>query len=165
MLVGPPASGKSYLARLLVGRLDAVLVQTDSLRKTMFRQPRHTGGENAAVYGEAHRRIARHLKTGRTVVFDATNLRESSRRTVYRLAEGAGARLLIAMTYVPVESVLQRLAGRDAGQDADDRSDADWAVYQKMGRSEPIPRPHLLVNTAVDLEQAVDLVAERIRGS
>jgi hypothetical protein len=165
MLVGPPGSGKSYLARLLVERLGAVVVQTDALRKTMFRTPRYTARESSAVYAEAHRRLARNLKAGGTVLFDATNLSESGRLTVYRLTERAGARFLIAMMHTSAESVRQRLSGREAGHDLADRSDADWEVYLKLGRSEPIPRPHLLVNTAVDLGQVVEVIAERVRAT
>ena len=50
MLIGPPGSGKSFLARLLAARLGAILLQSDALRRQMFRPPRYTPAEHAAVY-------------------------------------------------------------------------------------------------------------------
>jgi predicted kinase len=163
MLVGRPASGKSYFARLLTERLGAELLQTDHLRKQMFAVPRYTGRESGAVYSAAQRRIGRLLEAGRTVVFDATNLAERSRVSVYRLAEQAGAEPIVLLTWAPFEVIRDRLAAREAGRDPLDRSDANWAIFLKMNRVEPIRRPHLVVNTAIDLTQACELVVRRAR--
>jgi predicted kinase len=165
MLVGLPGTGKSYLARLLVERLRAELIQTDVLRKAMFRQPRYTADEHAAVYAESHRRIKRQLLRGRTLVFDATNLEESKREIVYGLANDAEAELLVVSCYAPIDLVQQRLSGRSSRLDPFDRSDADWEVYRKLGRADPITRPHLVVNSAVDLAQVVELIAARLRST
>jgi len=162
MLVGPPASGKSYLGRLLAGRLDAEVVQTDAIRKAIFRPPRYTIAEHAVVHREAHRRVGRELRAGRTVIFDATNLAERTRRVVYKLADEASASLVIAATYAPRDIIRQRLAGRQTGVDPLDVSDADWTIYLKLGRVQPISRPHLVLNTTVDLTQAVELIATRV---
>lgn len=161
MLIGRPASGKSYLARRLAERLGVEILQTDVLRRELFRRPRYTGPEHGAVYAEAHRRIAAALRSGRSLIFDATNLGERKRRVVYRIAEQAGARLVAILTYAPRDVILERLAARRAGADPLDRSEADWTVYRKLGRSDPIGRPHLLVNSAVELSQAIELVAQR----
>jgi predicted kinase len=163
MLVGTPASGKSYLARLLVDRLGAELVQTDAIRKAIFRQPRYNAREHAAVYAESHRRIARHLRLGHTVVFDATNLEEQKRQIVYRLAEKACVHPVIVLTYAPPDAIEWRLRGRKSGADPLDRSDADWQVHLKLSRADPIRLPHLLVNTSVSLEQIVHLIATRVQ--
>ena len=162
MLVGPPASGKSYLGRLLARRLGAEVVQTDAIRKAIFHPPRYTGAEHAVVHREAQRRVDHELRAGRTVVFDATNLAERTRRVLYKLADEAGASLVIAATYAPPGVVRQRLAGRRTGVDPLDVSDADWTIYLKLGRAQPIPRPHLLVNTAVDVTQALELITTRV---
>jgi predicted kinase len=164
LIAGRPASGKSYFARLVAARLGAELLQTDNLRKQMFAEPRYTGRESGAVYARAHGRISRLLAAGHTVVFDATNLVERRRALVYKLAEQAGARLMIVVAWAPREVIRRRLAEREAQVDPLDRSDADWAIFLKLGELQPIPRPHLLVNTTVDLGQACELVARRLTG-
>ena len=162
MLVGPPASGKSYLAHLLVERLDASLLQTDALRRAMFRPPRYTPREHAAVYAEAHRRIARQLRRAARLVFDATNLSERGRRRIYRIADEAGADLLILLAFAPPEVARARLAARASGADARDLSEADENVRARLGRAQPIGRPHLVVNTAVDLQQVLQMISRRV---
>jgi predicted kinase len=162
LLIGSPGSGKSFLARLLAERLDAVLLQTDALRRLMFRPRRYSPAEHAAVYAEAHRRLERALRRGQRVVFDATNLNEAKRRVIYRLADQTGARLLPLLTYAPPEVLRARFAARAAGTDPGDLSEANWEVMQKMGRSQPIGRPHLVVNTTLDLDQVLDLIASRL---
>jgi predicted kinase len=161
MLVGRQGTGKSYLARLVAARTAAELLQTDALRQELFDHPRYTRAEHGVVYAEAHRRIATSLRAGRSVIFDATNLGEQKRRAVYQLADAARARLIVALTYAPPDVIRRRLAARAAGLDPLDHSTADWRVYRRAGRCDPISRPHLLVNTAVDLAQAVELIADR----
>lgn len=163
MLVGEPGSGKSFLARRIAARLGAELLQTDAVRAELFAVRRYTPRENAAVYAAAHRRIARALLDRRALVFDATNLAERKRRIVYRLAEEARAHLVIVRALAPPEVIRRRLERRAAQRDPLDRSEADWSVYLRMGRPDPIPRPHLLVNTTVDLEPAIELVVARAR--
>src|SRR5207245_123301 len=95
MLVGPPGTGKSRLARRLGAALDAQVVESDRVRKQLFAEPRYTGSEHAAVYGWCHTVLRSALVVGRRVVFDATNLEERIRRKVYDIAEQCDARLLI----------------------------------------------------------------------
>ena len=158
---GPPASGKSYLGRLLAERLGAVVLQTDALRKLMFTQPSYSGRESYAVYAESRRRIERLLKRGETVIFDATNLDESKRRLVYAIADARGAGLVIALAYAPREEIRRRLASRRAGLDPLDESEADWQVYLRLGRPDPVSRPHVVINTTLPLKQAVELIGSR----
>ena len=148
-MVGAPGSGKSYLGRTLATALGAELIQTDAVRKELFPQPVYTSQEAATVYGVCHRRIAAALADGRCVVFDGTNLREKRRRTLYEMAERAQAHALIVVAYASEETIRERLHFRAAGGDPTDQSDADWGIYLRMRRdTEPVPRPHIVVNTA-----------------
>ena len=150
-MVGAPGSGKSYLGRTLSAALGAELIQTDAVRKDLFPDPRYTSAEAATVYTTCHRRIATALADGKCVVFDGTNLREKRRRTLYQMAERAGASVLVIVAYASEETIRARLQHRAEGGDPQDQSDADWTIYLRMRRdTEPVPRQHIIVNTAVN---------------
>jgi predicted kinase len=149
IMVGAPGSGKSYLGRTLSVALGAELIQTDAVRKELFPEPSYTPGEASTVYATCHRRIAEALARGECVVFDGTNLRERRRTNLYRLAERARAKVLVVVAYASDAVIRARLRQRAEGRDQDDHSDADVTVYLRMRRdTEPIPRPHIVVNTA-----------------
>ena len=163
MLVGPPASGKSRLARRLGTALDAQVVESDRVRKQLFAEPRYTGGEHAAVYGWCHTILRSALVVGRNVIFDATNLEERSRRKVYSIAEQCDARLAIIWVTCPPSVVQQRLLRRQLREDKDDLSDADWPVFLELRRkAEPIRRAHVVLNTAADYETVLQRLLDTL---
>lgn len=140
--------------------LPADLVQSDKIRKLLFPEPRYTGGESAAVYGWCYNLIAAGLKTGRRIVFDATNLEERGRRRVYDIIDGTRARLIIVWTSAPPSVVQERMLRRHTDREDGDLSDADWSIYlQLRRRADPVRRPHLVVNTTTDLQAIVRKVA------
>jgi predicted kinase len=165
IMVGAPGSGKSYLGRTLSTALGAELIQTDAVRKELFPEPSYTPAEASAVYTTCHTRIAAALAEGKRVVFDATNLREKRRRTLYQLAERAEAPWLIVVAYASEATIRERLRGRVAGADPTDQSDADWGIYLRMRRdTEPVPQPHIMVNTEVSADPVVRLLKRRLSG-
>ena len=164
MLVGPPATGKSRLARRLGTALDAQVVESDRVRKQLFAEPRYTGGEHAAVYGWCHTILRSALVVGRNVIFDATNLEERIRRKVYSIAEQCDARLAIIWVTCPPSVVQQRLLRRKLREDKDDLSDADWPVFLELRRkAEPIRRAHVVLNTAADYETVLQRLLDTLR--
>jgi predicted kinase len=163
MLVGPPGTGKSRLARRLGAALDAQVVESDRVRKQLFAEPRYTSGEHAAVYGWCHTVLRSALVVGRRVIFDATNLEERVRLKVYDIAQECNARLTILWTTSPPAVVQERMLRRQQRHDEDDASDADWLVYLDLRRkAEPIRRPHTVVNTAADHETLVRRLVARL---
>ncbi len=165
IMVGPPGTGKSHLVRLLVERVPVRVIETDDIRHRLNPQPTYTAEENRKVFGIAHRRIDQLLRRGENVIFDATNIREHPRRTLYKIAERDGARLLIVRTVAPDEVVEDRLRRRVERLNPEDRSDAGWEIYLRMkAEFEEIGRPHLVVNTSEPLEPALEEIVKLMRG-
>jgi len=166
VMVGVPGSGKSVLGRIIAEAIDAVVIQTDAVRKRLFPRPSYTAKEVRTVYAVCHRQLASALAAGRRVVFDATNLQERTRDILYRAAEGRGAAVIVVAAYAPETVIRDRLAARAQGRDPDDRSDADLAVYLRMRRSaEPIAHAHVVANTCVSPMPVLAIVRRLIEGA
>jgi predicted kinase len=166
IMVGAPGSGKSYLGRALSEALEALLIQTDAVRKELYPDPSYTSAEAATVYGVCHKRIAEALAEGACVVFDGTNLSERHRRTLYTLGERAKATTVVVVAYASEATIRARLRHRAESRDPDDQSDADWPVYLRLRReNEPIPRPHIVVNTEAGPGPVVRLLQRRLSRS
>lgn len=159
MVSGLPGTGKSYFCRCLLERLDAVCVESDSLRKALFPHPAYTPEESARLFPLVHRLIDELLAGGTPVVYDATNLLVHHREYLYNIARRRGARLIPVRVEAPAEIVRQRLQQRAAGAVTDDASDADWQVYQCMKQSlQPMRRSHFAVDTSRDIGPVIDKI-------
>ncbi len=162
LLCGLPGTGKSFLAHRLAEALPFVIIESDTVRKILFPQPRYTAQESRGVHRTCHALMAKLLKRGVRVIYDATNLIEYHRELVYRIAERAGARLVVVKTVAKEEVVRERLRGRQEG--TAELSGADWRIYRRMAsRQEPVSHPHLVIDTSEDLEEAVAKVLRFIR--
>jgi predicted kinase len=101
MVCGLPGTGKSYFCRRLLERLDAVRVESDSLRKALFPHPTYTAEESAYLFSLIHQLVDELLSRGIPVVYDATNLAEGHREYLYNIARRHGARLILVRVEAP----------------------------------------------------------------
>jgi predicted kinase len=109
--------------------------------------------------------IGESLHAGRIVVFDATNLEERHRQTLYDLAERAGAILNLVWMWAPVALIARRLHQRGVAPDPEDRSDADWRVYSMLARTaEPPRRPFLVLNSVLSVDDQLLALAQILKG-
>lgn len=151
VMTGLPGSGKSYVAERLAAALPAIVVEADRVRKFLFPQPKYTGWENGMVHRASQRVMERLLRQGVSVIADATNLIGFHRRLLYRLAERAGARVVVVETVAPEETIRQRLKERE--QRPGSASDADWLVYTRLAQNaEPVERSHFRMDTSGPIE-------------
>lgn len=164
LMTGLPGTGKSFVSRRIQQNLPSVIVQTDFVRKTLFPRPRYTAEESALVYRTSHAIINSLLRRGYRVIFDATNLVESKREFVCRIAERAGATVIIVRTVAPREVVFERFEQRKQGAEVEDLSDADAAIYERLRAEEqPIRRNHFTVDTSRDVEPIIQKILRLAR--
>ena len=163
VVVGLPGSGKSHFSRRLSEKFPLLVLEIDALRSALFGQPTHSQEESARLFRVVHRLIARLLKGNIPVLVDATNLVESHREVLYSIAEHQGAKLVLVWVEAPEEVVKQRLARREVDRDPQDRSKADWRVYQRMRDGvEPIRRDHYAVDTTRDIAPVIEKVVREL---
>ena len=149
VLVGLPGAGKSTFARRLAPLIDAVILESDALRRLLFGAPQHAENESKRLFRAIQAVTFRLLLDGRSVIVDATNLRETHRKPYVDIAAKTGARLHVVHLTAPEDVILDRLAHRRDVQDPNEASTAFEAVYALMQQQEEAPRGrHLDIDTS-----------------
>ena len=140
---GLSGSGKSSLAHLVAPYIGpapgAVHIRSDKLRKDRFgvaettRLPpeAYEPAVSEAVYEALFDQCARALAAGHGVVADATFIYEEGRRRLAKLAADKGMGFLGVWLEAPLDTLVDRVAGRRA-----DASDADAAVVRRQTTEE-----------------------------
>ena len=164
VISGLPGSGKSYFGRRLVEQVPLLVIESDALRKVLFRNPTHSGTESARLFDACHALIDEQLEHRVPLLIDATNLVEDHRERLYQIAEQNKAKVVHVHVTAPSEVVYRRLEEREMGANPEDHSSADWLVYRNMHfKAEPIRRSHFVVDTSQDISPAVANVVREIR--
>jgi predicted kinase len=149
ILVGLPGSGKSTFARRLAPPIDAVILESDVMRRAVFGGPVQGNSESKRLFRAIQAAVLQLLLDKRSVIVDATNLRETHRRPYAGIASTANARLQVVHLTAPEHVILERLAGRRETPNPLDNSTAYEAVYAMLEQQEEAPRGmHLRIDTS-----------------
>ena len=132
IVMGYPGVGKSHCARLLATALAGAHVATDHLRSRLFIAASYADEENAAVFGIAEALVEELLAEGHTVVLDATHLTRRNRAPAERVAGARGVTVHHVLVTAEDAEARARLDTRGRDRAADDHSDADVRVYERM---------------------------------
>ena len=164
VIMGLPGAGKSHCARLLCARLGAAHVASDELRSRLFIAASYADEENRAVFAVAAAVVNSLLADGHRVVLDATNLLARNRAAAVAVAARHGAPVVYLRVNAPDEEIRARLRSRRAARAADDHSDADERVYDRMRAAafEPPAEGHLEVVNGPDLARDLSRVAKAV---
>ena len=161
---GLPGTGKTYFCSKLAERLRFVILESDALRKTLFPSPGYSPGESARLFRALHHLIERLLKRGIPLILDATNLSERYRERLYNIADRLDVKLVLVRVEAPPQVVYERLKSRVEGANTQDKSDADWSVYQRMKPTvQKIRRNHYAVDTSRDITPVLGKSAREVR--
>ena len=159
---GLPGTGKSYFCSKLAERLQFIILESDALRKALFSSPGYSAAESGRLFRAIHLLIERLLKKGVSLILDATNLSERYRERLYSIAEHLDVKLILVRVEAPPEVVRERLKARQ--ENPENKSDADWAVYQRMKSSvQKIWRNHYAVDTSRDITPVLDKIIREVR--
>ena len=160
---GLPGTGKSYFCGKLAERLPFIILESDALRKALFPSPTYSLPESSQLFQSIHHLIEALLKKGIPLILDATNLSERYRERLYNIADRLNAKLILVRVEAPAEIVYERLKARAKVANPGNRSDADWAVFQKMKPAvEKITRNHYAVDTSRDITPVLDKIFREV---
>lgn len=159
LVSGLPGTGKSFFSRKLSERLPSVILESDTLRKILFPSPSYTPRENNRLFTAIHSLVKELLKSGITVILDATNLIERNRENLYRIADNVQAKLIIVKVEAPTDVVQQRLLERSINADSNESSDADWQIYEMMKpKTQKIHRNYFRLDTSKDINPVINKI-------
>jgi predicted kinase len=179
LMHGVSGSGKTTLSQAMLERFGAVRLRSDLERKRLhgLAPLERTGaGFAAGIYepGASERTYARlaelaraALEAGYPAIVDAAFLRRDQRERFVRLAREQGVRILVATCTAGEETLLARVAGREAL--ARDASDAGIAVLeQQLATWQPLAADEKADAVTVDtgseasLGRGLDEIAARL---
>jgi aminoglycoside phosphotransferase family enzyme/predicted kinase len=175
--MGLIASGKTSVAEALATRAGLCVLSADRVRKELLgvdpRAPLHDEAFSGAyapevsaqVYARLRERASLVLRSGRSVIVDATFRARGERDLAVEAALDAGADVLFLECRCPPEVTRARLRAR---AQAPSVSDGRAEVYEAVARSsEPVdellPTKHVLLDTTLPLERTVEIALGHLR--
>jgi predicted kinase len=155
LVCGLPATGKSTVARDIARKLKAAVLNTDIIRKQLFRKPTYSSEEKRLVY-RAMFLIAEYLlRSDRNVVIDGTFYKRSLRRRTHDISKRTGAKLAVIECRASEENIKRRMGRRAKRKSLP--SDADYEIYKKIKTDfEPIRRKHLTLDTSKSRQNTLE---------
>lgn len=113
MLYGYPGAGKTHVARQLSDILHAAHLHSDRIRGELFTEPRYDKEENSIVNHLMLYMTEEFLRSGVSVIYDATLDRLTDRRELRNIARRSKAQPLLIWLQMDAESAYARLNRRD----------------------------------------------------
>lgn len=134
VFLGFPGSGKTHFASQLADRLQAVTLNSDALRTSMFgsleriESIRQTDNSRlyVDVFGAMDYASGQSLRAGHSVIYDAQQTKRENRRNIENVAKDARALPILVWVKTNPEVALRR------GQEREARDDSHQYTAEKM---------------------------------
>ena len=147
IVFGLPGSGKSYFASRLSQLMSAHYINSDRVRKKLFKKSVYSKEEKESIYNHMLEATKEFVKNGKHVVLDATFHKSETREPFIESMKGKGG-----IQFIEVEAneniIRERLKKKRP------YSEADFEIYKKIRQHyEPLEEPHLVLqSTDNDIE-------------
>ena len=152
VVAGLPGSGKTFFARQLAQRINAVHIGSDDTRTKMGARGKYSMNDRLRVYKEMALLAEKCLDRGRSVIADATFHHHVMRSVFVKLALEYSISIRFIVVWASDVVIQQRLAAPRPD------SEADIQVYNLIkSKFEPFTIPHLsLQSTEGNAEEMID---------
>lgn len=144
IVFGLPGSGKSYFASRLAKTINAEYVNSDRLRKEMFKERVYSEHEKKMVYNQMLEQMKDAVQKNNNLVLDATFHRRDARQMFLDEMEGKGGIVFIEIK--ADENIIKERVKKERPY-----SEADFEVYKLISQhNEPLDEPHLVLKSTND---------------
>lgn len=144
IVFGLPGSGKSYFAARLAKMVNARYVNSDIVRKELFKERVYSEQEKRAVYNKMIEELKQAVHQKRNLVLDATFHKKDTREMF--VEEMKGKNKIIFIEVQAGENII-----RERLKKPRQYSEADFKVYQFIRQqNEPLDKPHLILKSTDD---------------
>jgi len=165
VMCGMPGTGKSTCAKRVREIFDIVLLRSDEARKEL---PEYRGGPlpfgtgiyrsdmRGHIYSQLLSMAHDELKSGRSVILDATFSRQKWREETVRLAKDLDANILFFECVSSRATILERLSRRRKGENGGSDARAEHLpglMDEFENLNELSPEQHARINTENDIEE------------
>ncbi len=158
IVLGLPGSGKSYFASRLAKMINADYINSDRVRKEMFKSRTYSEQEKAAVYNEMLEKMKEAVSQRRNLVLDATFHKNETRNIFIQGMKGKGKIFFIEVW------ADENIAGVRL-KESRTYSEADFEVYKLIRQHwEPLIERHLLLeSTDENIDKMLQKAAEYLQ--
>ena len=158
MVFGLPGSGKSYFASRLAKMINAGYVNSDRLRKEMFKNRTYSAQEKAAVYHAMLEKMKEAVDQRKNLVLDATFHKNETRKPF--LQEIKGKDKIFFIEVWAAENI-----ARERLKESRPYSEADFEVYKLIRQHwETLNEPHLMLeSTNENIDNMLQKAAEYLQ--
>ena len=143
MIGGLPGSGKSYLAKALSNKVNAVHINSDVVRKEMNNLGKYETTDKNLVYNQMKQRLISILDRGSNVIVDTTFYKKSLRTEIVEIAKDRKCKPYFILVTADDEIIKKRVSVKRKD------SEANFEVYKKLKKQfEPINIDYLEIDTS-----------------
>lgn len=108
IMVGPPGAGKTTVADDIVDNFENfVLVSPDNIRKE-FNTTNLDLSQTEIVFEKVYKQLNDSLKSGKNVVYDATNCRSTYRHKIINVCRHYTYKIICVMSTTPISECIKR---------------------------------------------------------
>lgn len=112
LMVGLPASGKSTYAKELAQQYDAEIFSSDALREELYGDVNNQE-HNGELFVELHKRIKNCLRSGKSAIYDATNISSKRRKSFVQELNKIDCEKYCVIMATPYKKCLENNKNRD----------------------------------------------------
>ncbi len=176
LVCGFTGAGKSFVANMIVKKINSVIIRSDVIRKELlgipfkehiyeeFEKGIYSSCMTEKVYKEMFKRAEKYLREGKNVILDASFLDKEKRDMARKLARKLNLNFLILWVEADENLIKERLEKRK-----DDVSDGRWEIYlkQKEKYEKPLERDVIFIKNEKKekVENEIKIILKNIKKS